>query len=146
MELAVTENDGGRPARHVLKQQGQIFDSLAKSIFQVLKMEKEMPEELSDSIGLLFGKDHVWDWQKVIEILGILAVAIRENRKPGYMAEPVSRYTKAEVILLDCIFEYYVSDPGTFYYDDPPRPDLSPVEDRTDDKPGGTSSIENGTD
>ena len=146
MELAVTENDGGRPARHVLKQQGQVFDSLAKSIFQVLKMEKEMPEELSDSIGLLFGKDHVWDWQKVIEILGILAVAIRENRKPGYMAEPVSRYTKAEVILLDCIFEYYVSDPGTFYYDDPPRPDLSPVEDRTDDKPGGTSSIENGTD
>ena len=61
MELAVTENDGGRPARHVLKQQGQVFDSLAKSIFQVLKMEKEMPEELSDSIGLLFGKDHVWD-------------------------------------------------------------------------------------
>ena len=56
MELAVTENDGGRPARHVLKQQGQVFDSLAKSIFQVLKMEKEMPEELSDSIGLLFGK------------------------------------------------------------------------------------------
>lgn len=146
MELAVMENDGGRPARHVLKQQNQVFDSLAKSILQVLKIEKEMPEELSDSIGLLFGKDHVWDWQKVIEILGILAVAIRENRKPGYMAETVSRYTKAEVILLDCIFEYYVSDPGSSYYDDPPRPDLSPVEDRTDDKPGGTSSIENGTD
>ena len=138
MELAVTENDGGRPARHVLKQQGQVFDSLA--------MEKEMPEELSDSIGLLFGKDHVWDWQKVIEILGILAVAIRENRKPSYMAETVSSYTKAEIILLDSIFEYYVSDPESFYYDDPPRPDLSPVGDKTDYKPWGTSSVENGTD
>ena len=122
MELAVTENDGGRPARHVLKQQGQVFDSLAKSIFRVLKMEKEMPEELSDSIGTSL-------WKR--PCMGLAesnrnpwhsgCVFIRENRKPGYMAEPVSRYTKAEVILLDCIFEYYVSDPGTFYYDDPPR-------------------------
>ena len=64
MELAVTENDGGRPDCHVLKQQSLVFDSLVKSIFQILKMEKEMPEEMTDSTGLLFGKDHVWDWQK----------------------------------------------------------------------------------
>ena len=146
MELAVTENDGGRPDCHVLKQQSQVFDSLVKSIFQILKMEKEMPEEMTDSTGLLFGKDHVWDWQKVIDILGILVVAIRENRKPSYMAETVSCYTKAEIILLDSIFEYYVSDQGSFYYDDPPRPDLSPVGNKTDYKPGGTSSVENGTD
>ena len=146
MELAVTENDGGRPDCHVLKQQSQVFDSLVKSIFQILKMEKEMPEELSGSIDLLFGKDHVWDWQKVIDILGILVVAIRENKKPSYMAETVSCYTKAEIILLDSIFEYYVSDQGSFYYDDPPRPDLSPVGNKTDYKPGGTSSVENGTD
>ena len=146
MELAVTENDGGRPDCHVLKQQSLVFDSLVKSIFQILKMEKEMPEEMTDSTGLLFGKDHVWDWQKVIDILGILVVAIRENRKPSYMAETVSCYTKAEIILLDSIFEYYVSDQGSFYYDDPPRPDLSPVGNKTDYKPGGTSSVENGTD
>lgn len=146
MELAVTENDGGRPDCHVLKQQSLVFDSLVKSIFQILKMEKEMPEEMTDSTGLLFGKDHVWDWQKVIDILGILVVAIRENRKPSYMVETVSCYTKAEIILLDSIFEYYVSDQGSFYYDDPPRPDLSPVGNKTDYKPGGTSSVENGTD
>ena len=45
------------------------------------------------------------------------------------MSETVSSYTKAEIILLDSIFEYYVSDPESFYYDDPPRPDLSPVGD-----------------
>lgn len=146
MELAVIENDGGRPDSHVLKQQSHVFDSLAKSILQVFKMEREMPEELMDSIGLLFGKDQVWDWQKVMDILGILSVAIRENRKPGYMAETVSRYTKAEVILLDCIFEYYVSDSGSSCYDDPLRPDLSPVENKTDDKPGGTSYVGNGAD
>ena len=146
MELSVTEYDGGRPDCHVLKQQSQVFDSLAKSIFQILKMEKEMPEEMTDSTGLLFGKDHVWDWQRVIDILGILVVAIRENRKPSYMAETVSRYTKAEIILLDSIFEYYVSDLGSFYYNDSPRPDLSPVENKTDYKPGGTSSVEHGAD
>ena len=80
------------------------------------------------------------------DILDFNALQFVRFIKGRNTAEPVSRYTKAEVILLDCIFEYYVSDPGTFYYDDPPRPDLSPVEDRTDDKPGGTSSIENGTD
>jgi hypothetical protein len=62
------------------------------------------------------------------------------------MAETVSCYTKAEIILLDSIFEYYVSDQGSFYYNDHPRPDLSPVENKTDYKPGGTSSVEHGAD
>ena len=105
-----------------------------------------MPEEMTDSTGLLYGKDHLWDWQKVIPLLGILVVAIRENRKPSYMAETVSSYTKAEIIVLDSIFEYYVSDPESFYYNDHPVPDFSPVENKTDYKPGGTSSVEHGAD
>ena len=143
MELAVTENDGGRPARHVLKQQGQVFDSLAKSIFQVLKMEKEMPEEMTDSTGLLFGKDHVWDWHKVIATLGIRAAALRTNSKPSYMAEVTSEYSKGEVILMDCIFEHYSSGVESTYYDNPPFPSIRGHKQPPTQTPSVSSSAEN---
>ncbi len=58
---------GGIPERRVVNQQALVFDSLAVSILRYLNQEKELPEELSDSVSLLFGKDHVWDWHKVID-------------------------------------------------------------------------------
>lgn len=79
MNMAKQEGYGGIPARRVLNQQAQVFDSLAVSILRYLNQEKELPEELSDSVSLLFGKDHVWDWHKVIDSLGILAKAISGN-------------------------------------------------------------------
>lgn len=109
MNMAKQEGYGGIPARRVLNQQAQVFDSLAVSILRYLNQEKELPEELSDSVSLLFGKDHVWDWHKVIDSLGILAKAISGNTKPSYMDEVVTRYSKAEIVLLDCIFEHYIS-------------------------------------
>lgn len=99
-----------------------MFDSLAVSILRYLNQEKEQPEELSDSVSLLFGKDHVWDWHKVIDSLGILAKAISGNTKPGYMNEVAPRYSKAEIVLLDYIFEHYISGSASHYYANPPRP------------------------
>ena len=99
-----------------------MFDSLAVSIFRYLNQEKELPEELSDSVSLLFGKDHVWDWHKVIDSLGILAKAISGNTKPSYMDEVATRYSKAEIVLLDCIFEHYICCSASNYYVNPPRP------------------------
>ena len=60
MNMAKQEGYGGIPARRVLNQQAQVFDSLAVSILRYLNQEKELPEELSDSVSLLFGKDHVF--------------------------------------------------------------------------------------
>lgn len=73
-------------------------------------------------MSLLFGKDHVWDWHKVIDSLGILAKAISGNTKPSYMDEVATRYSKAEIVLLDCIFEHYISGFASNYYVNPPRP------------------------
>ena len=122
MNMAKQEGYGGIPARRVLNQQAQVFDSLAVSILRYLNQEKELPEELSDSVSLLFGKDHVWDWHKVIDSLGILAKAISGNTKPSYMDEVATRYSKAEIVLLDCIFEHYICCSASNYYVNPPRP------------------------
>lgn len=122
MNMAKQEGYGGIPARRVLNQQAQVFDSLAVSILRYLNQEKELPEELSDSVSLLFGKGHVWDWHKVIDSLGILAKAISGNTKPSYMDEVATRYSKAEIVLLDCIFEHYISGSASNYYVNPPRP------------------------
>lgn len=122
MAMAKQKGNGGIPARHVLNQQAQVYDALAVSILRIFNQGKALPEVLSDSVNLLFGKDHVWNWHKVIDSLGILANAINGNTKPSYMDEVASRYTKAEIVLLDCIFEHYVSDAGSTYYVNPPRP------------------------
>lgn len=121
MSMAQKEGNGGIPARHVIHEQAVIFDGLAISMLHVLDAHRQMSEELSDSVSLLFGKDHVWDWHKVIAVLGIMAAALRKNSKPSYMANATLEYSKGEVILMDCIFEHYSAGVGSTYYDNPPR-------------------------
>lgn len=100
-------------------------------------------KELSDSVGLLFGKDHVWDWHKVIATLGIMAAALRTNSKPSYMAEVTSEYSKGEVILMDCIFEHYSSGGESTYYDNPPFPSIRGHKQPPTQTPSVSSSAEN---
>ena len=143
LDMAKKEGNGGIPARHVLNEQTVIFDGLAVSMLHVLDAHKQLPEELSDSVGLLFGKDHVWDWHKVIATLGIMAAALRTNSKPSFMAEVTSEYSKGEVILMDCIFEHYSSGVESTYYDNPPFPSISGHKQPPTQTPSVSSSAEN---
>lgn len=147
MSMAQKEGNGGIPARHVLHEQAVIFDGLAISMLHVLDAHRQMPEELSDSVSLLFGKDHVWDWHKVIAVLGIMAAALRKNSKPSYMANATLEYSKGEVILMDCIFEHYSAGVGSTYYDNPPRrstrEDVSQRREPLSPTPSVSSSAEN---
>lgn len=147
MSIAQKEENGGIPARHVLHEQAVIFDGLAISMLHVLDAHRQMPEELSDSVSLLFGKDHVWDWHKVIAVLGIMAAALRKNSKPSYMANATLEYSKGEVILMDCIFEHYSAGVGSTYYDNPPRRstrgDVSQRREPLSPTPSVSSSAEN---
>ena len=147
MSMAQKEGNGGIPARHVLHEQAVIFDGLAISMLHVLDAHRQMSEELSDSVSLLFGKDHVWDWHKVIAVLGIMAAALRKNSKPSYMANATLEYSKGEVILMDCIFEHYSAGVGSTYYDNPPRrstrEDVSQRTETLSPTPSVSSSAEN---
>lgn len=147
MSMAQKEGNGGIPARHVLHEQAVIFDGLAISMLHVLDAHRQMSEELSDSVSLLFGKDHVWDWHKVIAVLGIMAAALRKNSKPSYMANATLEYSKGEVILMDCIFEHYSAGVGSTYYDNPPRrstrEDVSQRREPLSPTPSVSSSAEN---
>lgn len=147
MSIAQKEGNGGIPARHVLHEQAVIFDGLAISMLHVLDAHRQMPEELSDSVSLLFGKDHVWDWHKVIAVLGIMAAALLKNSKPSYMANATLEYSKGEVILMDCIFEHYSAGVGSTYYDNPPRrstrEDVSQRRETLSPTPSVSSSAEN---
>ena len=147
MSMAQKEGNGGIPARHVIHEQAVIFDGLAISMLHVLDAHRQMSEELSDSVSLLFGKDHVWDWHKVIAVLGIMAAALRKNSKPSYMANATLEYSKGEVILMDCIFEHYSACVGSTYYDNPPRrstrEDVSQRTETLSPTPSVSSSAEN---
>lgn len=147
MSMAQKEGNDGIPARHVIHEQAVIFDGLAISMLHVLDAHRQMSEELSDSVSLLFGKDHVWDWHKVIAVLGIMAAALRKNSKPSYMANATLEYSKGEVILMDCIFEHYSAGVGSTYYDNPPRrstrEDVSQRRETLSPTPSVSSSAEN---
>ena len=93
-----------------------MFNELAASVYPLLNREDNVPEELSDSVTLLFGKDHLWNWQRVIDVLGILTMALRDNVKPSYMNAVTKDFSKAEVTLLDCIYEHYAPSDGSSRY------------------------------
>ena len=99
-----------------------MFNELASAVYLLLDREDNVPEELSDSVTLLFGKDHLWNWQRVIDVLGILTMALRDNVKPSYMDAVNKDYSKAEVTLLDCIYEHYAPSDGSNYFVNPPKP------------------------
>ena len=101
MEVARQQEQGGAPVRHVLCHQAYMFNELAASVYPLLNREDNVPDELSDSVTLLFGKDHLWNWQRVIDVLGILTMALRDNVKPSYMNAVNKDFSKAEVTLLD---------------------------------------------
>ena len=128
MEVALEEGGNGAPVKRVIQQQAAMFNELASSIYRILNRQADFSKELSDSVSLLFGRDHLWDWHKVINCLGILAIAMRDKSKPSYMDEVNEHFTKAEVTLLDCIFEHYCSDDDSTYFDNPPRPSKVAVE------------------
>jgi hypothetical protein len=122
MELAIGDGDNNASVKHVIQQQAAMFNELASSIYRILNHNADFSKEISDSVSLLFGRDNLWDWHKVIDCLGILAIAMRDRSKPSYMDEVNENFTKAEVILLDCIFEHYSSDGDSTYFVNTPMP------------------------
>ena len=122
MEVARQQEQGGAPVRHVLCHQAYMFNELASIIYHLFDREDNVPEELSDSVTLLFGKDHLWNWQRVIDVLGILTMSLRDNVKPSYIDAVNKQYSKAEVTLLDCIYEHYAPSNGSNYFVNPPKP------------------------
>lgn len=135
MEVALEEGGNGAPVKRVIQQQAAMFNELASSIYRILNRQADFSKELSDSVSLLFGRDHLWDWHKVIDCLGILAIAMRDKSKPSYMDEVNEHFTKAEVTLLDCIFEHYCSDDDSTYFDNPPRPSKEAVDSEKEAEP-----------
>ena len=135
MEVALEEGGNGAPVKRVIQQQAAMFNELASSIYRILNRQADFSKELSDSVSLLFGRDHLWDWHKVIDCLGILAIAMRDKSKPSYMNEVNEHFTKAEVTLLDCIFEHYCSDDDSTYFDNPQRPSKEAVESEKEAEP-----------
>ena len=122
MEVAQQQEQGGAPVRHVLRHQAYMFNELASVIYHLFDREDNVPDELSDSVTLLFGNDHLWNWHRVIDVLGILTKALRDNVKPSYMDVLAKDYTKAEITLLDCIYEHYAPSDGSNYFVNPPKP------------------------
>ena len=135
MEVALEDGGNGAPVKRVIQQQVAMFNELASSIYRILNRQADFSKELSDSVSLLFGRDHLWDWHKVIDCLGILAIAMRDKSKPSYMDEVNEHFTKAEVTMLDCIFEHYCSDDDSTYFDNPPRPSKEAVESEKEAEP-----------
>ena len=76
----------------------------------------------------------------MIDCLGILAIAMRDRSKPSYMDEVNENFTKAEVILLDCIFEHYSSDGDSTYFENTPMPSQKTVGSEKDVTAGESTS------
>ena len=71
--------------------------------------KQDVPANLADSLRLLFGRDHQWNWQEVMTDLGIMSSAFKEHTKPSQLAEAKAAHGEAELVLLDSIHAYYMT-------------------------------------
>jgi len=94
-----------RISQHQILQFHHLMTMLA-----ILASDKQdVPANLADSLRLLFGRDHQWNWQEVMTDLGIMSSAFKEHTKPSQLAEAKAAHGEAELVLLDSIHAYYMT-------------------------------------
>lgn len=126
---------------NVMSYQENVFNELALSVGRRLKNTLPVPENVSDALSLLFGRGCIWNWQKVVSTLNLLALAIGQGIKPSDYQSSAASYTSAELILLDGLFEHYLSFDRAIGEAFPPKPSDMAQDDETQADPASATSL-----
>lgn len=110
------------PENTVLSYQENVFNDLALSVCRRFRNSLPVPGNVSDALSLLFGRGSIWNWHKVVSTLNLLALAFGQGIKPSDYRSSATSYTSAELILLDGLFEHYLSFDRATSEAFPPKP------------------------
>lgn len=109
MQVAREHENEQKYEEQVYLHQAHMFDMLAYSIASHVMFHKLGKKSHLDAVFLLFGRNHLWNWQKVIDVLGLLNTAFRQLTTPSLLGDRPPFLTKAELSLLDSIYSYYAT-------------------------------------
>ena len=114
MEIAMEKDDSEQQRQKVFLHQAYMFETLVQSLSsQELKNETVQKPIVQMALSL-FGRDAIWNWHKVIDILAVLSASFRSMTPPSLLEESVVNLTEGEKKKLDYIYSRYVGDSGPF--------------------------------
>ena len=117
-EIALEKGDSEQQLQKVFLHQAYMFETLVLSLSsQEILRKKEQTSVVQMAISL-FGRDCIWDWQKVIDILGILGESFKLLTPPSLLESTVVFLTEGEKNKLDFIYSRYVGESNPFLSQD----------------------------
>lgn len=114
MEIALEKEDSDEQKQKVFLHQAYMFETLVQSLSaQELRNEAEQKPVVQIALSL-FGRDAIWNWQRVIDILALLASSFKTLTPPSLLEHPVVILTEGEKKKLDFIYSRYVGVTSPF--------------------------------
>ena len=114
MEIAQEKEDFEQQRQKVFLHQAYMFETLVQSLSaQELKNETEQKPIVQMALSL-FGRDAIWNWQRVIDILALLASSFKSLTPPSLLEHSVVILTEGEKKKLDFIYSRYVGVTSPF--------------------------------
>ena len=114
MEIAQEKEDFEQQRQKVFLHQAYMFETLVQSLSaQELKNETEQKPIVQMALSL-FGRDAIWNWQRVIDILALLASSFKSLTPPSLLEHSVVILTEVEKKKLDFIYSRYVGVTSPF--------------------------------
>ena len=114
MEIALEKENSQQQVQNVYLHQAYMFETLVLSMSSQELREQEAQKSTVQMAQALFGRDCLWDWQKVIEILSILGDAFKQLTPPSLLEDRVSNMTEGEKKKLDFIYSRYVGETSPY--------------------------------
>ena len=114
MEIALEKEDSEEQKQKVFLHQAYMFETLVQSLSsQELKKDTFQKPTVQMALSL-FGRDAIWNWQKVIGTLALLGNSFKNLTPPSLLEDSVVVLTEGEKKKLDFIYSRYVGVSNPF--------------------------------
>ena len=114
MEIAMEKKDSEQQVQKVYLHQAYMFETLVLSMSSQELREEKAQKSIVQMAQALFGRDCLWDWQKVIDVLSILGDAFSQLTPPSLQEDRVANLTEGEKKKLDFIYSRYVGETSPY--------------------------------
>lgn len=114
MEIALEKKNNEQLVQNVYLHQAYMFETLVLSMSSKELREQEAQKSIVQMAQSLFGRECLWDWQKVIGVLSILGDAFKLLTPPSLLEEQVVNLMEGEKKKLDFIYSRYVCDTSPY--------------------------------
>ena len=114
LEIALEKEDCEQQRQKVFLHQAYMFETLVQSLSAQELRNDTVQKPIVQMALSLFGRDAIWNWQRVIDILALLGSSFKGLTPPSLLEHSVLILTEGEKKKLDFIYSRYVGETSSF--------------------------------